>query len=64
MDKYIENWLTGLSETTKSNYLRDFDKWLAFIKMTPEEQIKKRFETTQNFEEREFFEQKFRAYKE
>lgn len=65
-DKYIENWLSGLSERTKENYLREFPQWLEFIKLSPIEQIEKRLKdlTSQNLTERTFFENKFRAYKE
>jgi hypothetical protein len=35
MDKYVESWLTGLSESTKKNYLKDWSKWLDFIGTTP-----------------------------
>ena len=63
---YIQNWLTGLSDSTKKNYLKDFKLWLNFIKLTPEEQIKKRMEnlTSQDLTERTFFEKQFRAFKE
>lgn len=66
MDKYVDSWLTGLSESTKKNYLKDWSKWLEFIGMTPTEQIEKRLKdlTSQDLTERTFFEQKFRAYKE
>jgi hypothetical protein len=63
---YIQNWLTGLSERTKDNYLKDFKLWLKFIKLNPEEQIKKRMEnlTSQDLTERTYFEKQFRAFKE
>jgi integrase len=66
MDKYVNSWLTGLAESTKKNYLKDFSKWLDFIGMTPTQQIEKRLKdlTSKNLTERTFFEQKFRAYKE
>jgi integrase len=66
MDKYVESWLTGLSESTKKNYLKDWSKWLDFIQMSPTEQIEKRLRdlTSKDLTERTFFEQKFRAYKE
>lgn len=66
MEKYIEIWLNGLSERTKENYLREFPKWLEFIKMSPTQQIEKRASdlASKNLTERTFFENKFRAYKE
>jgi site-specific recombinase XerD len=66
MDKYVENWLTGLSERTKTNYLTEIEKWQTFIGMTPTEQINKRLQdlTSQDLTERTYFEGKFRAYKE
>jgi integrase len=66
MDKYVESWLTGLSESTKKNYLKDWSKWLDFIGMSPTQQIEKRLQdlTSKDLTERTFFEQKFRAYKE
>lgn len=65
-DKYVSTWLKGLAERTKENYLRELPDWLEFIGMTPTEQIEKRLKDTasQNMNERTFFEQKFRAYKE
>jgi len=66
LNKYVENWLTGLSERTKENYLREFPKWENFVKMSPTEQIEKRLKdlTSEDLTERTFFEQKFRAFKE
>jgi site-specific recombinase XerD len=63
---YIETWLKGLSKRTKINYRKEFEKWLHFINMTPEQQIQKRLEDTActNQITRQFFENKFRAYKE
>jgi site-specific recombinase XerC len=63
---YIETWLKGLSERTKENYRKEFEKWLHFIDMTPNEQIQKRLKDTAstNQIERQFFENKFREYKE
>jgi hypothetical protein len=45
-DKYVESWLKGLSPRTKENYLTDFADWLAFIGMTPTEQIEQRLKDT------------------
>lgn len=65
-DKYVSTWLKGLAERTKENYLRELPEWLEFIGLSPTEQINKRLKDTssQNMNERTFFEQKFRAYKE
>jgi hypothetical protein len=65
-DPYIKKWLTGLSERTKQNYLREFPKWVSFVKLNPTEQINKRLKdlTSQNLTERTYFENKFREYKE
>lgn len=48
------------------NYSIEFPNWLAFIDMTPTEQIKKRMHDLNSEEilQRTFFEQKFREYKE
>lgn len=64
-EKYVEAWLHGLSERTKTNYRKEFERWLSFLKMTPTEQIEKRLKdlTSQNLNERSFIEQKFREYK-
>jgi site-specific recombinase XerD len=66
MDKYFQKWLVGLSERTKKNYRNRFQPWFDFIGMSPTEQIEKRLKDTAsgNMEERTFFENKFRAYKE
>jgi hypothetical protein len=65
-DKYVKQWLEGLSERTKANYLKGFEKWVSFVEMSPSQQIVKRMEnlTSQDLTERTFFESKFRAYKE
>jgi site-specific recombinase XerD len=65
-DKYIENWLHGLSERTKTNYLTEIEKWLQFIKMSPREQIEKRASdlASSDLTQRTYFENKFREYKE
>lgn len=65
-DEFFEKWLVGLSERTKNNYRNRFQPWFDFIGMTPTEQIEKRLKDTAsgNIEERQFFENKFRAYKE
>lgn len=65
-DEYVKQWLMGLSERTKNNYLFQFRLWVNFVNLTPTEQIKKRIEdlTSKDLMERHFFENKFRAYKE
>lgn len=65
-DPYFQKWLIGLSPRTKVNYSNEFPNWLAFIDMTPTEQIKKRMHDLNSEEilQRTFFEQKFREYKE
>jgi hypothetical protein len=40
-DEFVQKWLLGLAERTKENYLGEIKGWIAFIKMTPTEQIKK-----------------------
>lgn len=42
-DKYFQTWLVGLSERTKTNYTEEFEGWFAFVKMSPTEQIEKRW---------------------
>jgi hypothetical protein len=65
-DKYFQKWLVGLSERTKENYTQEFDEWYNFVGMTPTQQIEKRLKDTAsgNLEERQFFENKFRGFKE
>ena len=65
-DEYVQLWLTGLSERTRKNYTVEFANWLNFVGMTPKEQIEKRLKDTSstNMEQRAFFENKFRAYRE
>jgi integrase len=65
-NKYIKNWLAGLSPRTKENYLQQFPNWCAFVKMEPSEQIEKRLKDTASTDltQRTFFERQFRAYKE
>jgi hypothetical protein len=65
-DPYFQKWLIGLSPRTKVNYSNEFPNWLAFIDMTPTEQIKKRMHdlNSEDISQRTFFEQKFREYKE
>ena len=65
-DEYYKKWLVGLSPRTKENYTSEIHDWIIFIGMPPTEQIQKRMRdlTTQNLAERQFFEEKFRAYKE
>ena len=65
-DEYFKKWLVGLSPRTKKNYAEEFNDWYVFVGLSPTEQIKKRMHdlTTENLGERQFFEEKFRAYKE
>lgn len=65
-EPYVKKWLSKVGKRTQKNYKERFPKWLAFIGMTPPEQIQKRMHdlTTQNIAERTFFEDQFRAYKE
>jgi site-specific recombinase XerD len=65
-DEFFKKWLVGLSERTKENYSKEFHNWYIFINMTPTEQIKRRMHdlTTEDINERTFFENKFREYKE
>jgi integrase len=64
-DEYVKEWLTGLSDRTKENYLRYLPDWNQFLGMTPTEQINKRMKdlTTTDLTQRNFFENKFREYK-
>lgn len=64
-DQYVKQWLTGLSERTKANYVKEFEKWVSFVSMNPTEQIKTRIEnlTSKDLAQRHFFENKFREYK-
>jgi site-specific recombinase XerD len=64
-DPYVKEWLSKVSERTKKNYTENFPRWLAFIQMSPTEQIQKRFKDLQssNPKERGFFEDKVIEYK-
>jgi integrase len=65
-DTYVQKWLVGLAEKTKANYIKNLPEWLTFIGMTPTAQIQKRMKDTvsQNLAKRQFFEGKFREFKE
>lgn len=65
-DEFFKKWLVGLSERTKENYSKEIHGWITFIDMTPTQQVKKRMHdlTTQDITQRQFFEDKFREYKE
>jgi len=65
-DEYFKKWLVGLSQRTKENYSREIHDWIVFTDMSLTEQIKKRMHdlTTQDITKRQFFEDKFREYKE
>ncbi len=64
-DQYVNQWLNGLTEKSKGNYLRGILSWNDFIEMTPTEQIKRRIEdlNSKDLAARSFFESKFREYK-
>jgi len=64
-DEYVKEWFIGLSEASTHNYTKEFPKWLAFIKMTPTEQIDKRLNDLQskNPRIRAFFERKVVEFK-
>ena len=64
-DEYVVRWLTGLSEKTKEEYPKQFVDWLTFIGLTPTEQIQKRMHDSisTDIQERQFFEDKWRLYK-
>ncbi len=65
-DKYVIAWLTGLAPTTQRNYRRQFIDVLSFTKLSPIQMIEKRVKdlTSTDLTERQFFELKFREYKE
>jgi integrase len=65
-DEFFKKWLVGLSERTKGNYSKEIHGWITFVDMTPTQQVKKRMHdlTTQDITQRQFFEDKFREYKE
>lgn len=65
-DEYFKRWMVGLSDKTKRSYNFAFKDWLDFIGMTPTEQILKRGKDSINPNpiERQFFEDKWREYKE
>jgi len=64
-EPYVKEWLSKVSERTQKNYKERFPKWLAFICLTPTEQIQKRFKDLQstNPKERGFFEDKVVEFK-
>jgi hypothetical protein len=65
-DEYVIRWLNGLSAKTKVTYPNQFGEWLTFIGLTPTEQIQKRMHdlTSTDIKTLQFFEDKWRAYKE
>lgn len=65
-DPYVERWLTGLKKRTAQNYKERFPQWLTFIGMSPTEMITKRMNDSisKDINERQFFEDKWRKYKE
>ncbi|MCW3984643.1 MAG: tyrosine-type recombinase/integrase [Candidatus Bathyarchaeota archaeon] len=65
-DPYFKRWMSGLSERTKLNYTERIQNWITFTGMDLTMQVSKRMRdlTSQDLSERQFFEDKFRAYKE
>ena len=64
-DPYAQKWLENLgTDTTREGYRPIFDDWVAFIGMTPTEQIKRRIENLQSNDptERGQFEDKVKDY--
>jgi hypothetical protein len=64
-DPYVTERLGKVAERTAQNYSERFPRWLAFIGISPSEQILKRFKDLQstNPKERGFFEDKMVEYK-
>jgi integrase len=64
-DKYVKSWLAGLAAKSQSNYRKQFGEVLAFVGMPPTEMIEKRVKdlTSQDLNERQSFELKFREFK-
>ncbi len=64
-EPYVKEWFSKISKRTSKNYSYTFPKWLAFINMSPTEQIKKRFKDLQsnNPKERGWFEDKVVEFK-
>ena len=64
-DPYIKRWLTGLSESTKPNYIKGIEEYLTFVNLTPTEIISKRMHDTVSLDllEKTFFENNWREYK-
>lgn len=64
-DPYAKSWLSKVSQRTRENYSATFPKWLAFVKMSPTEQIEKRVRNLQSGDLRErcWFEDKVIEYK-
>lgn len=64
-DPYVWKWLGKKSKKTQKNYVSFFPSWLAFIKMSPTEQIEKRVKDLQSSDlrERTWFEDKVIEFK-
>jgi site-specific recombinase XerD len=64
-DPYVTEWLSKVGERTQKNYKARYQKWFAFIGMSPSDQFKKRCSDLQsdNPKERGFFEDKLVEYK-
>jgi hypothetical protein len=65
-DPYFKRWMAGLSDRTKQNYTERIQNWITFMGMDLTPQVTKRMNdlTSKDLSERQFFEDKFRAYKE
>ena len=65
-DPYFKRWMAGLSDRTKQNYTDRIQNWITFMGIDLTSQVTKRMNdlTAQDLSERQFFEDKFRAYKE
>lgn len=64
-DQYVIQWLTGIADKTKGNYLMQFSKWCTWLDMTPTQQINQRIADlkSDNLAQRNNIETKFRQYK-
>jgi len=64
-DPYVQKWLGKKTKKTQKNYVSFFPSWLAFIKMSPSEQIQKKVKDLQSSDitERTWFEDKVIEYR-
>ena len=65
-DPYFKRWMAGLSDRTKQNYTDRIQNWITFTGMDLTQQVTKRMNDLRapDLSERQYFEDKFRAYKE